>query len=83
MGAMLWRSVSTTNIFKLYFRNTLAFTGGFEISVDNLILLQSLGVHYVGGEFFAQNVLPTICALSPGLICDALAATGTIEPISV
>ena len=56
MGAMLWRSVSTTNIFKLYFRNTLAFTGGFEISVDNLLLLQSLGVHYVGGEFFAHRI---------------------------
>ena len=83
MGAMLWRSVSIINILILHFRNTLAFTGGIDISVDDLLLLQSLGVHFVGGEVFAQNLLPTICALAPGQICDALTLTGTVEPISV
>ena len=73
------------NLYLKNCRNVLAFTAGIEIAVDDLLLLQSLGIHYVGGETYRQTVLPTACLLAgqDSPICAALTAVAGAEPIAL
>ena len=64
-------------------RNTFSFSADIDIIADSFRLLLDNGVYYIGGPGFRENLLPTICAIAPGNICDAATIVAGAEPIAI
>ena len=67
----------------IYFRNTLSFSADLEIIAESYRNLLDNGVYYIGGPGFRENILPIICFLAPGNICDAATIVAGSEAISL